>query len=84
MKLCEILLMSIILVLGIVVIVTDFHAGVIKNKVLFSGYRILGVIINFDLHYLFCEIFACIFIKLVCCFVNISVIICFSLLGSRR
>ena len=35
MKLCEILLMSIVLILGIlgiVVIVTDFHAGVIKNR----------------------------------------------------
>ena len=45
MKLCEILLMSIILVLGIVVIVTDFHAGVIKNKVLLVAI-VFGVIIN--------------------------------------
>ena len=45
MKLCEILLMSIILVLGIVVIVTDFHAGVIKNKVLLVDI-VFGVIIN--------------------------------------
>lgn len=42
MKLCEILLMSIILVLGIVVIVTDFHAGVNKKQGTFSGYRIWG------------------------------------------
>ena len=45
MKLCEILLMSIILVLGIVVIVTDFHAGVIKKKVILVAF-VFWVIIN--------------------------------------
>ena len=45
MELCELFLIGIIFSLGIVVIVTDFQIGVIRNKVLLAATS-AGLIVN--------------------------------------